>query len=554
MAIPTALFFVLIIFFLATVMAARAHMNLRLSRYEADGFKRQQAARGAAAQALIELNKDDNWKVHDSADRVIFERDPLVTEAWITQDPDHPLIMHIFGRAYPAGNEDMAEISSRVVLRRPDIEGVTFTNAPVFGRLTPDSMFYKRSYDTEWTKLPPCPRLTYSESGVLQTHSGYAGSLTNLAADDRGRLYAHYVPGYDRDDAIGDIYREKYARFLTTGDFGEMFRAVPDYVETLGSGLRAQAFGGSVIMTFDTANESWRALPPVPDVSFSGGTASLNTSRIYEGGVGPIEVSNDTLYVSIYKDGQDGMAMLDLNTETWQAIQPPPQSYFTSSGQRVDRPGLMQEAGNAEADSAGNLYANWLTGDRNNGAIFKKAPGGTWELLPPPEAGQFAEDGRWLPLGGKANKLSYLDVTPEGDVYATWNAHLDNSSLDYVVYHLDTDEDGVQSWEPVPPSPRFTYDDTGKVQRLTGRSSLLKAMAIDAEGQVIASMYETAGPDPLAHYYEGEFVPLPRLPDKRDRPDGTSVEDPDGYLEPFQADGGGYRNGLENRYIPIYRY
>ena len=187
-AVPTALFFVIFVFFISTVMAARAHMNLRVSHSAAEGVARQLAARGAAAQALVELNKDEAWRRHDSNDPVTFSLDPLVTEGWVERDPDNPLIHHVFGRAFPLGQEEQAAVSTRIVLRRPDVEGVTFTNAPVLGQHIPDSLFYKKSYDEEWSLLPPAPRWTYDQNRNLVRHSGYAGSINNLAADDHGRL------------------------------------------------------------------------------------------------------------------------------------------------------------------------------------------------------------------------------------------------------------------------------------------------------------------------------------------------------------------------------
>ena len=244
---------------------------------------------------------------------------------------------------------------------------------------------------------------------------------------------------------------------------------------------------------------------------------------------------------------------MDLDTEVWTAIPPPQVEYIDSNGTHHRGAGVMREAAQAEADDNGNLYARWYTGDRNQVGLFRKVGDSNWELIPPPERGQFDESGNWHTIGGHATDLWHLDVTAEGKVYVTWNASNENPNLDYVCYELVKDSSGVESWNPLPPSPRFTYDNEGKVTRLPGRSSLLKTMSVDAEGQMISSIHEPDGPDPLAIFLNEEFVPLPRLPDKRHAPTALLTES-DGYLEPFQAQGGGYQNGIEDRYISVYRY
>jgi hypothetical protein len=535
------MFFVLVSFMLSTVMAARAHLDLQMSRYDGLELERDLAARGASARALVALNQDDDWKDHDTDNRVLFQSmqdGRFNVEGWAQQDPDNPLIYHVFGRAFTDGVGGQESISSRVVLRRPDVEGVTFTNAPRFGRLLPDSLFYKRGYDSEWSHLPPAPRVTYDDNMQIVNHGGYCGSLFNLASDDAGRLYAHYVPGYDRSDFVGSIFRQKYQDFLVSGDFAGMYRAMPDYVELLGYGLRKKAFGGSVIMRFDTAQGDWQPLPAVPDVGFANGQAYIDPNNIYDGGVGAIEVANNSLYTTLYKDGHDGMMRLDLSTNQWEIIQPP---------------GGMPEAGQCEADEQGNLYARWATMSRNQSAIFRKSGNNDWEVIPEPPKGQFDDNNVWQPLPGTVTDMQHMDVTPDGKVYGVWNAHEANSSHEYVIYEFSKDDSGVERWKPIPPAPRFTYED-GEVKALDGAAQLLKAMAVDSEGRIISSIDEDKGIDTLAFKQGDEDIAMSLLPFKAHTTDGTFVEDTNKNLEPFQAEGGGFQNGSEDRYIPVYRY
>ena len=537
------MFFVLICFLISTVMAARAHLDLQVSRYDGMEMERDLAAQGASARALVELNKDDDWKEHDSDHRVLFETSAdngrFDLEGWAQADPDNPTIYHVYGRAFSSDANGQSSISSRVVLRRPDVEGVTFTNAPIVGQYLPDSLFYKRGYDTEWTHLPPAPRMTYSGT-TLVNHGGYCGSLNNLASDNSGNLYAHYIPGYDRDDVVGDIFRRKYGDFLKRGDFAGMYRAMPDYVETLGYDLRGKAFGGSVLMRFDTAKGDWEALPPVPDVGYSSGRAFLRPNTIYDGGVGPIEAGNNSVYAALFRDGHDAMLRLDLGTSEWEVIQPP------GAG--------LPEAGQCEADEQGNLYANWWTVDRNRSGLFRKSGDNAWEQIPMPPRGQFDDQGNWQELSGSVPGLQHLDVTSDGKVYAVWNAHEENSSMEYVVYEFSSDEHGNERWTPIAPAPRFTYNADGEVKRLAGAAQLVKSIAVDAEDRIISSIDEDLGIDSLAYQQGDEYIPFELLPYKQHTRDGNLVEQKGKNLEPFQATGGGFVNGSEDRYIPIYRY
>lgn len=543
-SIPTAMFFVLVCFMISTVMAARAHLDLQVSKYDGLELERDLAARGAAARALVLLNADDEWKEHDSDNRVSFETTETARfnlEGWAQQDADNPLIYHVFGRAFVDGNSDQESISSRVTLRRPDTEGLTFANTSVPGQYQPDSLFYKRGYDAEWTLLPPAPRWTYNDSMVLVEHSGYAGAVNNLAADNQGRMYAHYTSGYDRDDFIGDIYRRKYSDFLNSGNFAEMYRAMPDYVEALGFDLRRKAFGGSVLMRFDPQVSDWEALPAVPNVSYAGGVASINQNQIYDGGVGAIEVTNDSLYTVLYRDGHDAMLRLDLASNTWGVIQPP---------------GGMPEATQSEADDNGNIYAKWATVDRNRSAIYRQSGGSSWEKIPDPPRGQFDEAGNWQPMSGVVTSLGHMDVTPEGKVYAVWNAHDESSSMEYVVYEFSKDSDGQEVWTPMPPAPRFNYVD-GVPQALPqgGSSQLVKSLAVDAEDRLIASIDgRGGGVDSMAYQQGEEYIPYDQLPNHVHNQNGELIEHETGHLDPFQAAGGGFVNGQENRYITVYRY
>lgn len=561
-SIPTAMFFVLISFLISTVMAARAHLDLQLTRYDGLEMERELAARGAAARVLVELNDDDGWKEHDSSNRVVFERVSegarFTTEGWAEQDSDNPLIYHVFGRAFNGELDSQSSLSSRVVLRRPDVEGIVFANAPVGDRrFESDSLFVKRGYDREWELLPPAPVMTYDSDRRLHIdHSRHCGSLNNLAADNNGRVYAHYIPGYDRDDFIGDIFRDKYKNFIRTGNFSDMYRAIPDYVEALGFGLRNKAFGGSVLMRYDLAKSGWEALPAVPDVSYSGNTAILRKDRIYDGGVGPIEVSGNSLYTALYRDGRDAMLRLDLGSNEWEVIQPP------NAG--------LPEASQAEADDRGNLYAKWHTLNRNRSAIFRlSGNSNTWQSIPMPLRGQFDSDGHWHALGGEVPDLQHMDVTPDGKVYAVWNASDMNSSWNYVIYEYGPDDKGVERWRPLPPSPGFSDHKSknsppGATEQAYAADDkvnfrLVKSVAVDAEGRIISSIRDRSSrnsKDPLVYQQGEEYIPLGELPELKIDGSGQVHEnrDPKKKVEAFQASGGGTRNGSKDRYIPVFRY
>lgn len=557
-SIPTALFFVLIAFLISTVMAARAHMDLQLTRYDGLEMEREAAAKGTAARVLVELNKDDKWKAHDADHRFQFEStaagDRFDTEGWVAHDPDNPLIYHIFGRAYSGSAEGQSSLSSRVVLRRPDVEGMIFTNSPIGdGRYQPDSLFYRRGYDTDWTLIPPAPVITFDEYRNPHKLPGrFCGSLNNIAVDSKGRVYAHYIPGYDRDDFIGDIFRQKYRNYLKDGNYSGMYRAIPDYVETLGYGLRAKAFGGSSIMRYDTSKGEWEALPAVPAVNYSGGKATLDPSHIYDGGVGPIEVAGNSVYAALFRDGRDAMLRLDQSTNKWEVIQPPPTNVYV-------------EATQCQADEKGNLYAKWGNIERSRTALYRMSGNKPWEEIPLPARGQFDENGKWHLLGGTVPDIQHMDVTADGKVYGVWNAQDYNSQWSYVVYEFSADEHGVEKWKAIPPSPGLYYD--AKESRYAEDSNkkrfkFAKSIAVDAEERVITSLRDggnsSAHEDPLVYQQGEDYIPLGLLPEKGFDSSGNFVDDvrriDSRGTGPFQAAGGGYVNGSKERYIPVYRY
>ena len=558
--IPTALFLVLVTFLAATILAARADMDLRVGQYEDRKIALQAVARGASAQALTLLNQDDNWKDHDRDNPVSFGGDPIVSSGWAEQDPNNPLIYHVFGKAEMKGQSENFELSSQVTLRRPDTEGLVFTNAPVRGQNVPSSLFYKRRYDQEWTILPPVPAQHYDENMQLQVDdTKLAGSLVNLGANSNGELFTFYSPGYDADGGLGNTYRRIFHRSFEQGDYLRLYTSIENYTESLGQSLQERVFGGGVLLQYDIENEDWRALPPIPDVAFSNDVAYVEPDEPYTGGIGAIEVTNEHVLAALHKKGSDGLLVLDLNNEAagWDVIQPPPNRTYDSNGSIQNAPGLLDQVGQAEFDNQGTLVASWTTKGSSDKSIFRKEENQDWELLRPPPRGQFDAGGNWVPIGGLAQDFGHLDVTSDGKIFVLWNPTQHGEDLDYVVFEYGVDENGVEGWTPRPPAPDFSYNSNGIAvqQASTGQAKAAKAMSVDEGGQVVISIEgHDVVDDALTYENSNQFEPLPPLPNSGHSPSGAPTSFSGEQLDPFQAEGGGIINGGDDRYLPVYRY
>lgn len=554
--VPICLFFGMLVLLITTIMGARVEQDLSITKYEEAETRHALAARGAAAKALACLNLDDDWKEHDKSDPVRFTETPLITEGWAEPDTDNLLIFHVYGRAYPEGKPEESEISTRVVIRRPDNEGSAFTSSPIDGKFQPDSLYYKRRFDAEWTLLPPVRAQEFDDNGQLVVdEDNYAGFVTNLTSDNTGGLYGVTFPGYDRVAAM----RAAVRRHLARGEFSELWDAIGTRTDTLGTSLRKLVFGGAVIVKYDTTNQEWSALPPPPDIDFSNGIGALQLGEVYDGGLGAIRVGQDNkLYVSLHKEGQDGLLTLDLNsvsnTPNWESIPPPAKRYY-DAGDLKTGPGTMEICANAVANGQGAVYCLWRNrGDAGN-SLFRRDRD-SWQAIPYPKKGRFDSQGAWVEGRESVAKLAHLDVNKDGNLVALWNPKdQQDSQHDYVVFEHKAQEDGSFAWVQLPPSPRFQFDANDQAVEQPGKFQAAKAVSADSEGRVLVSLDgEGRADDALCYSDHDEVELLPRLPGKFHDRSGEVREDETHRPVPLQVSGGGVENGQTDRYIPVYRY
>ena len=549
---------VMVTFLAATILAARADLNLRFGQYEGDQMELLLAARGAAAQSLILLNEDDDWKVHDASDPVSFGGDPIVTQGWVTQDADNPDIYHVYGKAYALGNPNSSEVSTRIVLRRPDNEGIVFTNSPVVGKNVPSSLFFKRRYDADWTILPPAKYQYYDENMVHhEDPDALIGSLVNLGANSKGELFTFYTPGYDAQGGLGNVFRRKFHKYIKKSDYAGLYEAMRLYTETLGLDLRKKVFGGGVLLKFDRAAQEWAPLPAIPNVSFPNGVATVNPGEPYEGAIGAMEVTDNEIFVSMHKDGQDGVMRIDLNDQNagWTTVQPPPMKRYQRDGTFIESSGTMSEVIQTESDASGNLYSAWTVKGRPENALFEKKPGQSWEPIKPPNRGSFDASGTWIPTSELALDIGHMDVTDDGDLFVIWNPGQHGENIPHIVFEYKENASGDREWVPKPPAPNFSFDGQGKASKANGLNRLAKAMSVDQEGRVLISTDgEGQSDDALTYYESNQFEPLAPLPDWKHDKDGQLQKTPDNTLSGLQVEGGGFPNGSTDRFIPVYRY
>lgn len=170
LAIFTALFAVTLLFMTVLALVVQARQNLRLTVQSQVGLQHRFLARGAAQQALANLNADPAWAAaHDAparAERIVIDGTP--TLAWIESDSS-PDVYSVRGQA----GEEVATVS---VYRTP------LALAGLLASTRGEGVFRTSPSGSGWTGLPQLPRLGWRPASPPRP---FVGSPPRLGPDER---------------------------------------------------------------------------------------------------------------------------------------------------------------------------------------------------------------------------------------------------------------------------------------------------------------------------------------------------------------------------------
>jgi len=485
-AIPTALFIVLLLFGLVTAIQLLTTENLRVTRYGHAKTRAAYKARSTADKVLFALRyegpananpvKNDFQKADGTSLPVA---DLLATLK--TCGPDAPIKVKLdesgseesFGRAYLRSTPDtdtpglqllMAtgrdnEQSQQMVVaieERPKLEGLLFARIGEGPDDQASTYYWYSEATNRWSKTRPVPHLYYQKtpSGGVELKSGEVASPT------QSRKFA------------------RTAHFPTADDQGHLF-------------LSLRRTGGKqidTVMRFDVATDEWKPLHCVPRHCYKQDDAE-NASLITPAAPPRLKemASNgsDVLYVRNPREDRPDTIFAcnpqgpNPEANDWTTLPAVRKYVYDRLGRGTIRNGFVQNLTDLGADKAGNLYARWPREDIDTIYRYDRAAG-AWGTLPLPPRRRWVVrrvDGRrqyvlenvttasGAPL--VAQNMRYLQVSRKtGKLYAIFN----REGIDTLYEGTVTRNDAVPvtsplafdvAWKVLPPAPRQFYRQDG---------------------------------------------------------------------------------------------
>ncbi len=548
MGIPTVLFFVMLMFFIGTVLVVQANQDLRFTRLQAQSTQLKMAAKGIVNEALARLNADATFESHDDSDPYRATWGDFQVEAWVVKDKTNPNVMHVHGKAYPLGNPLLVQEFTRSVLHEPDVNGVAYAVSPHYDGVNTPSLF--KGSGPNWELLPPVPRNWWRADGTLAQDPGkYALSLLFLCSDRGGNLYIKYDPSMDSASSspLGMV-ANNIQRMLTDnedagGSPADVLENIPPFIVKNGT------FDPGCVVHFDPGTQAWDLLPALPNVRYD---ESGVVHPVGGGDVGNIAGSISTdgqnfLYQTTYRTGEpDHVARFNFNTKAWDTLPPPKNVYYDASGNVVTKSGRTHEMHDLAVDKTGNVYAHFGVDD-NKQAIGRWNEGtGDWDILPAPPRQRYDNSGNLI--GANDSIISDLAASPDGSLYMVARKPRSSSpGVDTIFKYRD----GV--WTPVPsPTESYHLADGTKIDGTN--KTRINAISMDAAGQLLIHTVYSGKPDSdYRQQGNGTFELMPPLPAKMYDTDGN-LKEQGGLLDlQTQLVGGGDPAG-GSKYSPVSSY
>lgn len=548
MAIPIALFIVLLLFVLGTVAAQQASVNLRLTQREAEETRWLQAARAVSSKAILLLNQDEAFESYTEATPYTEEEDGLKLEAWATVDPDNPRLFHVHGLAYGEGQRGQARSFERVVRKRPDVKGITYAQSPVLGANNPDSIFYRTGDEPDWQLIPPAPLQYYSSDGTLHQVPGeFCNSLFFLSADNHGNLFAVSYAFLEGDDPLTNLVRGLVEGDMAAQDGAGHIYALAGMAEAAGAGPIWDAIvGRSTILKFNVDSAKWEALPPIPKMDYDASGNIVRPGGFQAPGLlATMHASDDHLHVACMRQGGDMLLQYDFTSHSWDALPPPPSQHYNDAGELVDAPGLPKVLFNLTGDQDAEVYAQWGEPDGRD-VLYRKTDTG-WDPLPPVPRQYYTESGL-VEEDGYSPHTGHAEANIDSGLHAVYWASREHPGAADTLFRM---EDG--EWRPIPPAQAAHYDASGRATPSGGINTRIDSLGIDAQGRRLIKSLDPTAPD-TQYSLDRDYEPLPPLPRQRYDGHGNLIVNEGFFNVQTQIIGGGYRNTGGSQYVPMASY
>lgn len=449
-AIPTALFMVMVSLFLATLVTVKAREDMRLTGFQTRQVQEYYLARAAAEDALARLRNSPGLVAsHGPGNPFHDVHNGYVMEGWSENHPTSSRVLLIHGKAYREGHEEQAEHFTISVTRDPLWDGLIWVRAG-------DEIWVLKG--NSWARVPN-PPLSYNyvltvpgnllsdpPTVTFEQYNGPAGTvadLTNFTGDISGNLYAQYLPPADARPP------------------GTPVNATVEPLPTL--------------LTYNVTGGGWQ-LSELP----AGGGATT----------GLMAASAENLYTVVSGPGGDQLQVKTPSGD-WTTVALPPGvpagAAITSltAGGRWDVSGPTSESNQVYAQFEGSGY---------NG-LYKLTSGG-WQSVSWPSQMSFSSSGTFQ-TSGASQPLDEIVAAPNGDLYGVWKRPDGPDTL----YSLSDD-----GWSPLPPMKNYTYED-GEAVATEGYVSDLDNLEVDFRGHLLS---QSGGANSLI--YDGSAEPIPPIP------------------------------------------
>ena len=518
-ALITAIFFVLVLFFMATALTANVHREMWLTKSGASQVEREYLALGALNEAIALLGEGESWQKHGPDSPYKFRQDDLVMEAWFVQDEEHSTKIHALARVYPKGQPKRAVWKTRVVRRGKRIDGAVYSLH--FGQKSDEipSVLTRPIGGGDWQLLP-------NPGGALVMGMG-AGVNELYAVTVQVPMFRNVLVNTLQGAAKG---REQFLNWGLV--FPTISTGVPEVQKYMDSRLNWK------LARYDQTTESWRDL--------------LAFDKEEVGGV-PFP-TKDGVYIPSYKKGHKTKLYWVSNSGLEKKQLPaPPQKVFNFKGQLVNgKEGGITGVSGGESS----LFAQMTYYEGT--AFYKKTGKGDWERLPPVPRTAYTGD-KVFERDGAAVAVMFAGVTPNDEPVVVWRASAEEL-IKTAGHGKMTRSDGLMifrdgAWELLPPPPAGRYNKKGDFVPTGGRETRYQAASVDPDGRIVVSHHHD-GTDVNNYLEDGVWTALPPVPrlynNRSNQPSGTDDRFQD-HVMGLSAGGTG-KTDLPDRYIPISTY
>ncbi|MEW6278419.1 MAG: hypothetical protein AB1758_07360 [Candidatus Eremiobacterota bacterium] len=541
--LPTVLLFVLLMFFLATVLVTQANYDLRYAGVQAERTHALFLARAIVNEALSNLNKDPGWESYTRDAPYRARWDSFDVETWCEQDPDHPGVMYLYGRATPLGGGAPQEFM-RTVTRRPDVAGTAFALAPQFDLNRTNSFFMASTSQTDWQLLPPATQQYYRSDGTLATVPGkYCTSLSFSVADQRGNLYAKYDPWVDSGGLVVKLVLKSLKQGMEKGEKDGLFNVV-DIAEANIKARKGGDVNSGLLLRYSVSDQDWKALPPFPGLYYKndGSQASLGEMGA-PGMVGHLSTDGERyLYASCWLEGPDFVYRFDMDSQQWDTLPPGPNLRYAADGS-IQGSGLASQMYDTAVGGDGTLYTHCGSSKTEQVLVQFDPAANAWKPLPAiprqlyDRAGQLVANPEPLVIG---------DITASQDgLYAVSVAG--DTGVDTVFRYSGG------SWTPIKPPTEASYQSDGTLVEGSQLSAMIDVISADGEGNLLVKSPYPGQADTIYRYAPSrdDYEVLPPLPNQLYDVNGNRL-DSTGYFDLTGGImGGASESGGQTHYEPV---